>query len=132
MNTAQNHIDPTDDQITALLAGAETSTGPVTMINLLSFNDAPDGGKASYLRYAEAVQPHLDRVGAQVVYAGDAGERIIGAPDGTWWDAVVVVQYPSRAKFVEMALDPTYQDVAAHRTTALRTSALVATDPWQW
>ncbi|MDQ8033835.1 MAG: hypothetical protein REJ50_17635, partial [Bordetella sp.] len=40
------------------------------MVNLLTFK--ADGGRQRYLQYAEAVVPHLQRVGATVHYAGTA------------------------------------------------------------
>ncbi|WP_433733253.1 DUF1330 domain-containing protein [Nocardia sp. CA-129566] len=129
--TTTTHIDPSEEQIAGFVAAAQSADGPVVMINLLTFNDAPDGGRDSYARYARAVQPHLDRVGARILYAGDAREIVIGGEDLAWWDTVVVVEYPSRAKFLEMVFDPGYQAIAVHRSAALTTSALVATDPWQ-
>ncbi|HYO00512.1 MAG TPA: hypothetical protein VET27_00875 [Mycobacterium sp.] len=50
--------------------------------------------------------------------------------DKPWWETIVVVRYPSRAKFLEMALDPGYQEIAVHRSAALESSGLIATDPW--
>ncbi len=122
------HIEPTKEQVEGLVAAAGESDGPVVMVNLLKFDD--QGGRASYERYAVEVQPHLDRVGATVIYAGDRHQVVIGGDQDGWWDTVLLVRYPSRAKFLEMALDPDYQAVVAHRTAALTTSALVSTEPW--
>lgn len=127
--TTAAHVDPTQEQIAALIAAAETSTGPVAMLNLLKFK--ADEGRESYLRYAAGVQPHLDRVGASIGYMGNAGGVVIGTEESGRWDAVLVVHYPSRAAFLEMVLDPGYQEVATHRTNALEDSRLIATDPWQ-
>lgn len=126
--TPMSHIEPTDAQVTTLIADAQESAGPVTMLNLLRFDG--DAGRASYERYAREVQTHLDRVGASVVYSGATGQTIIGDGDDTWWDAIVVVTYPSRAAFVEMVLDPGYQEISVYRTRALTNSALVANDVW--
>jgi uncharacterized protein (DUF1330 family) len=122
------HIDPTEQQVTDLIESAKGNEGPVVMINLLAFND--EGGRSSYERYAAEVFPHLERVGARITYAGQAGEVVIGGQDHPWWDAIAVVEYPSRAKFIEMVSDPEYQEIAAHRTAALTTSELIATNPW--
>jgi len=121
-------IDPTAEQVAALVAAAQDDPAPVVMINLLKF--ARDG-VASYERYGTEVQPHLDKVGASVVYAGNASEVVIGEEPAAWWDAIVVVRYPSRAAFVAMATSPGYQEVAVHRASALVDSKLIATSPWQ-
>ena len=122
------HIDPTADQIRELARAAQDQDGAVVMVNLLAFDG--DDGRESYRRYAREVQPHLDRVGAVIVYAGDAAQVVIGGESRPWWDAIVVVRYPSRARFLDMVRDPGYRAIAAHRTAALATSGLVATDPW--
>lgn len=121
-------IEPTAEQITALITAAQTDTDPVVMINLLKF--APDGA-ASYERYGKEVQPHLEKVGASVLYSGTPSQVVIGAEATPWWDAIVVVQYPSRNAFIAMVTDPGYQAVGAHRTNALLDSKLIATSTWQ-
>jgi len=128
MNNASVHIDPTGSQIRALAEAAGYESGPIVMTNLLRF--AGGDGRDGYLRYAREVQPHLDRVGASIVYAGDAGLTVIGDENERWWDTILLVRYPSRAKFLEMVLDPGYQEIAVHRTNALANSALIVTDPW--
>lgn len=126
--TSTSHIDPTEGQISAFAVSAAENEGPVVMINLLKFND--EGGRASYERYGHEVQPHLDRVGASVIYAGDASNVLIGQEVDRWWDTILAVRYPSRAAFLDMVSSPDYQAIAVHRTAALTTSALIATDPW--
>lgn len=128
MTTTSRHIEPTTEQVQTLLEVAQDRDIPVVMVNLLAFNDG--SGRDSYLRYAAEVQPHLDRVGATIVYAGNAHQTVIGGDDKPWWDAILLVQYPSRAKFLEMVLDPGYREIAVHRTAALETSGLIATEQW--
>lgn len=127
-SSAERHLEPTEAQFQSLAAAAQGNHNPVVMVNLLSFDG--EDGRDSYLRYAAAVQPFLDRVGGSVVYAGNAEQTIIGGSDKPWWDVIVLVRYPSRAKFLQMVLDPSYRAVAEHRTVALQTSALVATAEW--
>lgn len=128
MSTTGRHIDATEAQVQTLVSASQHNDSPIVMVNLLAFND--EGGRDSYRRYAEAVQPHLDRVGASIVYVGDATHTVIGGDDVPWWDTILLVQYPSRAKFLDMVRDPGYQQIAAHRTAALRTSGLIATEQW--
>jgi uncharacterized protein (DUF1330 family) len=121
-------IEPNETQLAALLSAAAENDEPVVMINLLQFG--PDGAE-SYQRYAKAVQPFLESVGASVLYAGDASHVVAGDIDKVWWDAIVVVRYPSRAAFVAMATNPDYHEKAhVHRAAALESTHLIATDPW--
>jgi uncharacterized protein (DUF1330 family) len=128
MPQSDAHIDPTDKQLTGFIDAATERQGAVVMINLLAFND--EGGQPSYELYAAEVLPHLERVGARIIYAGHPSEVLIGGEEHPWWDAIAVVEYPSRAKFIEMVNDPEYQKIAAHRTAALATSELIPTNPW--
>lgn len=102
--------------------------GPVVMLNLLRF--APDGGAATYLQYAAhfASSGIDDRYGVEVVYAG-VGSSVLVADDGETWDAVALVRYPSRERFVAMVRDPDYQRFEHLRTEALTASVLQATVP---
>jgi uncharacterized protein (DUF1330 family) len=123
------HIEPDETQLATLLKEAADSDAPVTMINLLQFG--PNGAE-NYQRYAKEVQPFLESVGARVLYAGNASHVVAGEVDRPWWDAIVVVRYPSRAAFVAMASNPDYRERAhVHREAALKSTHLIATDPWQ-
>jgi len=101
---------------------------PVVMINLLKFNDGP--GVTSYLQYSREVQPHLERVGGKVRYAGASPVNVIGDGERPWWDAILVVEYPSPQAFVDMVTDADYQKVHEHRAAALEQGDLVATSQW--
>ena len=72
---------------------------PVVMINLLKFNDT--GGVDSYRQYGIEVGPHLKRVGGRVVYSGGNPWAVID-DERPWWDAILVVEYPSPQAFVDM------------------------------
>ena len=90
-------LEPTPEQFAAL--AARPADAPVVMINLLQFR--ADVGRESYLRYAKEVAPHLQRVGGTVRYAGAAPGVVIGDGEKPWWDAIIVVEYPSPAAFLE-------------------------------
>ncbi|MDT5265724.1 MAG: hypothetical protein QOI90_2350, partial [Mycobacterium sp.] len=51
-------LEPTPEQFAAL--AARPADAPVVMVNLLTFK--VDGGRDSYLRYAQEVIPHVQRV----------------------------------------------------------------------
>ncbi|MBJ7340070.1 DUF1330 domain-containing protein [Mycolicibacterium sp.] len=101
---------------------------PVVMINLLKFH--ADGGREHYAQYAREVAPHLRRVGASVRYDGATPVHVIGDGDRPWWDAILVVEYPSPQAFTDMVTDPEYQRIHTHRADALERGDLIATSQW--
>jgi uncharacterized protein (DUF1330 family) len=119
---------PSEQQLAGLMASGED--GPVVMLNLLRFKDQADGidegatGAEAYARYSAATEPFLRGVGGRLRAALAAGETIIG-PEGREWDLVLLVEYPSRAKFMEMAANPEYLKVHAHREAAVADSRLI-------
>lgn len=117
-------VDPTGQDLKRYLA--EDPGGPVVMLNLLKFKD---GGRPSYEQYARRIAPFLDRVGAEIVYAGDCATTLV-APDAHDWDAILLVRYPSRAAFSQMVADQEYQEITELRTVALDDAVLQATVPW--
>ncbi len=118
-------VDPTRDDIRRLMA--EDDGEAVVMLNLLRF--AGEEGRASYMRYAQAIAPALEKVGGRTVYAGECSTTLVG-PDSHDWDAVLVVRYPSRAAFLEMVKDPDYQAITHLRSDGLEAAVLEATRPW--
>jgi uncharacterized protein (DUF1330 family) len=112
-------LEPTPDQIAAL--AARPADQPVVMINLLRFG--AEGGRQSYLRYAQEVVPHLARVGGDVRYAGASPAVVIGEGEKPWWDAIIVVEYPSPGAFLDMVSNEEYLKVHEHRD-------LIATSIW--
>jgi uncharacterized protein (DUF1330 family) len=127
-------IEPTQEQFQRLVASEDQS--PVVMINLLRFKDRADGidaadgisGAEAYQRYADATRPFLEGVGARLLLALAATESVVG-PDHREWDMLLAVEYPSRAAFVKMAMNPEYLKVHAHRVAALSDARLIASTP---
>jgi uncharacterized protein (DUF1330 family) len=122
-------ITPTPTQLEQLLA-AELD-GPIVMLNLLRFKERADGidegvsGAEAYRRYGEATAPFLQRVGGRLLLAAEARTVVIG-PEEHEWDMALMVEDPSREKFLEMASDPDYLAVHEHRAAALSDSRLIA------
>ncbi len=119
-------LEPTPDQIAAL--AARPADEPVVMINLLQFRR--DGGRQSYLRYMQEVTPHLQRVGGTVRYAGESPAVVIGEGEKPWWEAIIVVEYPTPAAFIDMVTDEEYLKVHEHRAAGLDRGDLIATSIW--
>ncbi|HEY6780446.1 MAG TPA: DUF1330 domain-containing protein [Thermoleophilaceae bacterium] len=121
-------IVPTREQVEEL---AGSSSGePIVMLNLLRFKDQADGideglsGAEAYARYGEGAQPFLERVGGRLLIAVAAQQTFIG-PEAGEWDMALMVEYPSRKAFLEMATDPEYLEVHRHRDAALADSRLI-------
>jgi uncharacterized protein (DUF1330 family) len=120
---------PTPRQLTEL--SSWTDDGPVVMLNLLRFKSMADGidegitGAQAYARYSEAAEPFLRAVGGRLRVALQAQQPVIG-PEEPEWDLILLVEYPSRAKFMEMASDPEYLKAHAHREAAVADSRLIA------
>jgi uncharacterized protein (DUF1330 family) len=119
-------VEPTPEQIQAL--AARPADEPVVMINLLEFR--ADGGRQSYLRYMHEVTPHLQRVGGTVRYAGQSPAVVIGVGEKPWWDAIIVVEYPSPAAFLDMVTNEEYLKLHEHRAGGLDRGDLIATSIW--
>ena len=118
-------VDPKGADLKRLLQ--EDPGGPVVMLNLLRFK--ADGGRESYGKYAAALtDTYLAKYGAQVLYAGNGSTALV-AEDGQAWDAILLVQYPSRQAFSQMVADPDYQQFTHFRTEALTEAVLQATVP---
>jgi len=118
-------VDPTGADLKRFLQ--EDPGGPVVMLNLLRYRD--DGeARGSYERYAAAIAPFLEKVGGQVVYAGECSTALV-APDGHAWDTILLVRYPNRQAFSAMVADPEYQQITHLRTEALSEAVLQATVP---
>ena len=115
-------IEPTGEQIRELVGSAQK--GPVVMLNLLKFK--PDGGEATYRRYGEAVLPILGKIGARLLWQGRADSVVIGDVAGDGWDAVALVEYPTRQAFLDMVTSADYQAIAGLRSDALVDSRLIA------
>lgn len=115
-------IKTNPDQFQAI-AGNDNQA-PFVMLNLLKFKT--EGGRESYFQYIKESGPFVQGVGAKVLYFGKAEELLNG---NETWDIVMLVQYPSRKAFLQMANDPDYLKAHVHREAALERAVLYATDP---
>ena len=119
-------LEPTPEQFAAL--AARPADAPVVMVNLLKFKTP--GGLERYAQYGREVASHLERVGATLLYAGGAPSVVIGEGERPWWDAILVVQYPTPQAFIDMVTNREYAEVHVHRAAALERGDLIATSAW--
>jgi len=96
------------------------------MLNMLKYK--ADGGRESYAEYGAKVIDFLNEVGAEILYASETSTALV-APEGWDWDSVMLIRYPSRAKFLEMVTNPGYQAIGHLRTEGLDEAILQATKP---
>jgi uncharacterized protein (DUF1330 family) len=123
-------IYPSADQIQTLLAGPPDS--PVVMVNLLTFKpraDAPDvglSGADAYQKYGTAMRAFIESHGARVLFSGRVDSTVIGETD-CGFQAIALVEYPSRKKFVEIAQSAEVREIGVHRAAGLESQWLIAT-----
>jgi len=125
-------IFPQPAQVEALLTS--DLGGPIAMLNLLKFKkwaEYEDGrettlsGAEAYGRYGEKMVPFVEANGGRLLHSSAAHLLVIG--DGELeWDAVAIMEYPSKEAFVKIATAPEVAEFAVHRTAGLAHQLLVA------
>jgi uncharacterized protein (DUF1330 family) len=129
-------ITPNADQFAELTAAPDDT--PVVMLNLLKFKPRADTpaegageeqtGEQSYRSYGDVAVQMIEERGGSAVWAGRADQILIG--DATQdWDQVLLVQYPSRAAFLDMVSKPEYLQAHEHRESGLERTIVVACTP---
>lgn len=111
--------------------------GKVVMLNLLKFRSLADysgiehlkpaeeiSGEEAYQLYIECTLPELTKAGGRVIYHGKSNGFLIG-PESEKWDAILLVEHESVAKFMAFAQNEDYLKTAGHRTAALEDSRLL-------
>lgn len=116
-------IMPTAEAMQKLAQAPET--GKVVMLNLLKFK--PGAGAASYNEYGRHVAKILDKIGGRVLFAGQVAQSVIG--NNGDWDAIAIVEYPSRKAFLEMGMSAEYQAIHHFRDEGLEQTELYAINP---
>jgi uncharacterized protein (DUF1330 family) len=122
-----NHLEATREQFKALVNYPKGE--PVVMINILKFKEKSDvvgeTGLQTYQRYSQNVSVLLKKVGAKVLWTGQVNLTVIG--DGiNQPNLMLLVEYPSVDKFIEMATSPEYKAIAHDRVMALEYGGLMA------
>ncbi len=122
-----NQIHPTPEQFRHLLDNYPKDE-PVVMINIIRYKDRTDDGETgemAYARYGQNVLPFLKKAGGKLLWRGDVNHTIIGSSENQP-HIVLLVQYPSIQKFIEMSTDPEYLKIAQDRTLGLEYGGLLA------
>jgi uncharacterized protein (DUF1330 family) len=120
-------IRPNRDQVKELISAPDT--GPVVMLNLLKFkaraSEGDGSGGDAYRKYGDSVTKMVEQRGGKVLWSGKAEQVLIGdaAQD---WDAVALVEYPSRKAFIEMTSTKEYDAAHEDRAAGLERTIVVA------
>lgn len=127
--------DANAEEAERFLTSAEED-GPFYMVNLIRYRDRaeyPDGrttdltGQEADAIYGSFMRStKLPEIGARVIYVGQV-ERDIISDSG--FDVVAVVEYPSRARFVQMTQDPAFQEMSIHKQAGVADTVVLATSP---
>jgi len=128
-----NRMYPDGEQIMPLMQ--DPTPGPIAMVNLVKFRDKaryddgrPDdiSGREAYLRYVAEMVPLVQAAGGRFLFSGDVRQLVIGEVEELW-DAVGIVEYPSRAEFHRIATSPEVQAIGVHREAGLAGQLLILT-----
>lgn len=68
--------------------------------------------------------PMIATYGGRRIWMGNVNDALI-APQGEAWNDAVLVQYPSRRRFIDMILSAEYLAAKPHRTAGLEDSRLI-------
>lgn len=103
---------------------------PLQMLNLLKFKDKVEEtaltGAEQYKKYMIAAAPFFQKANAKILYNGTPKFTIIGPPNQLEWDKVLIVEYATKADFVNMV---TQKEYPGHlRKMALIDSRLIFCD----
>jgi uncharacterized protein (DUF1330 family) len=118
-------IRPNKEQFLELMGSSDE--GPVVMLNLLKFK--PRGGAAEYGKYGDSVTKMVEARGGKILWMGKVDQTLIGDVVKDEWDAVALVQYPSRKAFIDMATSKEYDGAHEHREGGLARTVLLACTP---
>ena len=121
----KNKLLPNKEQIKAFVK--EDLGTPVHMVNLLKFKDKAeyeDGretdltGQEAYAIYSAEIKGHIEKVGGQIIFEGQASQLLVGEVDDLW-DMIAVVMYPDVQAMMKMTSARAYNDIAIHRIAGL-------------
>lgn len=126
-----NAVYPTHSRVEALMA--DTSDGPVVMLNLLKFRAkavyadrraSELTGRQAYDLYAAPMQKVIEDGGGRVLFGGDIASLVIGEVEDLW-DTCVLVEYPSAAAFAAIVTSPEVAEIGVHRAAGLDGQLLI-------
>ncbi len=131
----ENHVMPRQEQLMGLLGlGGDQ---PIQMLNLLKFHDVAQyddpaepkiSGREAYMRYGAPMSALVASKGGRIIFSSKIDHLVIGEV-GELWDVAAIMEYPSRAAFVEIATSPEVAAMGVHRKAGLKGQLLIQCSP---
>ena len=127
----ENAVYPTQSRVEELMA--DSSGGPVVMLNLLKFRTKaayPDGrasdltGRQAYDLYGAPMKKVIENGGGRVLFGGAIASLVIGEVDDLW-DTCLLVEYTSAAAFAAIVTSPEVAEIGVHRAAGLEGQLLI-------
>lgn len=105
---------------------------PVVMVNLMRFRerslDGDGSGWDAYLRYSALTVPMIKARGGTLLWTGDAKAVALGREEGSQWDYLALVYYPTVSAFIDMMTSKDYETRCdPHRTNGCVEHVIIAT-----
>ena len=103
----------------------------IVMLNMLKFRDVVEEGhgidgmsgeKAYREVLGQLFRELYPQYGGTVIWRGRGGITVLGSQE---WDLIILVQYPSREKFVEMINSTAYTRISEVRAASITDSRLI-------
>lgn len=113
---------------------APEEDAPFWALNLMKYREVADyaDGRTEIRSGREADDQYTPReslaaIGAEIAFAGDVERTLAG--DGTAWDRVGIVRYPSRRKFFEMQQRDDFKRQHKHKDAGMEFTIVMACLP---
>ncbi len=115
--------------------GEIAEDGPFWALNLMKYRDVADYGDASDAKKIsgreadDAYTPTgpLAAIGAMIAFAADVESIAVG--DGTAWDRIGIVRYPSRKAFLEMQQREDFKSKHVHKDAGMEFTIVMSCLP---
>ena len=107
--------------------------GPFWALNLMKYREIADYGDAQETKTGrEADDEYTPReslagIGARIVFAAEVGRTLTG--DGTEWDRIGIVRYPSRKAFFEMQQREDFKKSHVHKDAGMEFTIVMSCLP---
>lgn len=124
--SSRSAILPDSQRLAQLVNGTSPlGQGPFWLINMLKFKP---GGVEEYRKYAAAVKPLMEQVGAFCVFRLYDNVQTVINGDGVLpdWDGVFIGSYPSPEAFQKFSSSEAYRIAHKHRAVALEATEMYA------
>ena len=130
-------VNPSAEQLRDLL-GANPA-GPFHFLNLLSFKETAEypagheladqriSGADAYDKYGAVALEHVIKRGGRLVTLNSVERQLAGR--STEWHRIATMEYNNVGAFIDMLMDPQYQEALVHRDAGLEATEIYVSRP---